>query len=276
MSQDKLNKVINFSKPVTFKDMKSFIGLVNHFREHVRGQSYLIRPLTTMIQHYDKSKARFLKLQWTEECDAAFRLICEAVAKCQKLFFMDNDAPVFLHTDASDYCVGAYLFQVMNEQEQPIRFLSQALSGNMLRWDTFDKEGYAIFYAFQQLDYLLRDRFFTLRTDHRNLTYVNKAGSNRVYRWKCAFQEFDFNVEHILGKDNIAADILSRAIDHTDYDPEVTLMLEEVSFIMRNSMSIIVLTIPVQYNLKLSQYQSSVQNRGEFFDDHSSLRVYYL
>jgi hypothetical protein len=42
------------------------------------------------------------------------------------------------------------------------------------------------------------------------LTYLNFAGSAKVYRWKLSVQGFDFDIEHIAGKDNIVADMMSR------------------------------------------------------------------
>ena len=56
----------------------------------------------------------------------------------------------------------------------------------------------------------LRDTKFILCTDHKNLTYVDKDPRPRVQRWKLAMQEFDFQIIHIPGKENIVADGLSR------------------------------------------------------------------
>jgi hypothetical protein len=56
------------------------------------------------------------------------------------------------------------------------------------------------------LSYLIRDRFFTLQTDHDNLKYINTHPSQKVMRWKLALDEFDCRVEHIKGVDNIVAD----------------------------------------------------------------------
>ena len=73
-----------------------------------------------------------------------------------------------------------------------------------------DKEAYAIFYALKKLEYLLRDVHFTLRTDHKNLTYINLENTGKVRRWKMELQEYDFNIEHIVGPSNFVADYLSR------------------------------------------------------------------
>ena len=82
---------------------------------------------------------------------------------------MDPTAPIYLHADASDYGIGAYLFQIVDGKDQPIAFMSKSLSGAELRWSTIEKECYAIVYALKKFEYLIRDTHFTLRTDHRNL-----------------------------------------------------------------------------------------------------------
>jgi hypothetical protein len=53
---------------------------------------------------------------------------------------------------------------------------------------------------------------FVLRTDHRNLLYLNEAGSAMVTRWKIEIQNYNFRIEHIPGVENIPADVFSRLI----------------------------------------------------------------
>ena len=97
---------------------------------------------------------------------------------------MQKDSPIFLHTDASDYAIGAYLFQVIDDKEYPVAFMSKVLSAAEVRWNVTERECYAIVYAFRKFEYLLRDVQFTLRTDHENLTYINNPPSPKVQRWK--------------------------------------------------------------------------------------------
>jgi hypothetical protein len=99
-------------------------------------------------------------------------------------------------------------------KELPVRFLSKSLQGGQLKWKIYDKEGLAIFWAIKELEYLLRDIHFILKTDHANLTYINSAPNDRVYRWKLTFQEFDFDIEHTPKEQNIVADYLSRFMVH--------------------------------------------------------------
>ena len=88
--------------------------------------------------------------------------------------------------------------------------MSQSLSGAQINWSTFEQEGFAIHQAMKKFEYILRDVKFTLRTDHRNLLYINDKASPKVLRWKIDIQQFNFDVEHIPGPDNIVADLYSR------------------------------------------------------------------
>ena len=166
-------------------------------------------PLNQMVKDYDKRR----RLVWTEETIQAFEDMKMSIHECPALFFVDDGFPVFLHTDASKYGIGAYLFQIDSEgKERPIAFISKTLSDSQRRWHTPQKEAYAIYYAFKQFEYLLRGVKFTLRTDHKNLIYINDTMTEMVIRWKIAVQEYDFDVEHIPGVENDVADGLSRLI----------------------------------------------------------------
>ena len=55
--------------------------------------------------------------------------------------------------------------------------MSKSLTTDEIIWSTIEKECYAIVVALHKFEYLLRDRKFTLRTDHDNLTYMNDPPS---------------------------------------------------------------------------------------------------
>jgi hypothetical protein len=45
MSWSKIEKVMQFPRPVLEKQMKSFLGLANYFRDHIRNHSAIVHPL---------------------------------------------------------------------------------------------------------------------------------------------------------------------------------------------------------------------------------------
>ena len=208
-SKDKREKVRMFPKPMNCKHVKQFLGLVNYFRDHVAHISNLMRPMQQMILKYEKAR----RVEWTPEAEEAFEKIKNAIADAAKLYFVDDDIaknPVYLEVDACDYGIGAYLYQKQDGQEHPIQFISKALNSTQLKWATGEKEAYAIFYGIKKLRPLLRDIYFTLRTDHKNLTYINESASPKVNRWKLELMEYNFDCEHVAGVKNVVADSLSR------------------------------------------------------------------
>ena len=61
-SDEQLSEVARFPTPVGAKSLRSFLGLANYFRDHVRRYADMERPLRTQA---DKTK----KFVWTKEAD---------------------------------------------------------------------------------------------------------------------------------------------------------------------------------------------------------------
>lgn len=207
MSEEKIRRVMNFPRPHKEKELKSFLGLTNYFRDHIDNYSKITKPLYDLIHGYTKRSNKIII--WNEQATKAFESIITMIENCPTLYFMDAKAPVFMETDASDYGIGAFLYQLINGEKRAVAFMSKLLSGAQKNWATIEKECFAIYKAIQDWEYLLRDVHFTIRTDHRNLLYLNNT-SPKIVRWKMNIQEYDFCVEHISGEENIVADALSR------------------------------------------------------------------
>jgi len=217
-TRSKLDKVLNFPRPETKKFMKSFIGLANYFRDHIANHSSRVQKLQDTVSGYHKRQANH-KIGWDAGVIAAFEDIRAAIDNCPKLWFLDDFSPIYLQTDASDYGIGAYLYQKVTQDdgstiEHPVGFISKSIASQHSSWDTPMKEGYAIFYALKKWEYLLRDREFTIQTDHKNLTQLqsdNYMTNKMVKRWFMAFQEYDIlSWDYREGEDNFIPDTLSR------------------------------------------------------------------
>jgi len=207
-SDEKREKVLEFPLPRTQKDLQAFLGLINYFRDHIPDMTSHEKPLRALIDTSKKNTT----LTWHPLAVEKFHTARDIVARCPALFFVDANATIVVMTDASDYGVGAYIFQIIDGKEKPIIFFSKALHGAELNWATIEKEAYAIFLTLSKFGHLLRDNKFLLKTDHKNLTYINAGSSQKVRRWGIAMQEYDFTIEHVPGKDNFVADSLSRLV----------------------------------------------------------------
>jgi hypothetical protein len=161
-TRDKLDRVRDFPRPETKGELKQFIGLANYFRAHVANMSMSTHLLDEVLAKYE-ARHRHNRLHWTEASIAAFKKVKEDIDECPKLYFSDPKWRIWLGTDASNYGIGAYLFQVNDEGEEiPIEFLSKSLSTTQFGWSVPEKEAYGIFYALKKWEHLLRDVDFVL------------------------------------------------------------------------------------------------------------------
>ena len=159
----------------------------------------------------DHSAPKRSAVVWTQASTNSFHDTQIAISRCPLMYFIDdNKLDIRLYTDASDFGIGGVLFQVVDTIWQPIAFIHKSLTPTQIRWSTIQKEAYAIFYCCTQLDYLIRDRTFTIYTDHLNITYMKQNPTSMVERWFIAMQELHFTVVFVPGTSNALADALSR------------------------------------------------------------------
>ena len=89
-SSDKLNGVELIPLPITKGNLKTFVGLANYFRDHVKNHSILSQPLNVLIPNYNRTQKNH-KLMWTEELKLAFYTFRDAVANCPMLYFINEE-----------------------------------------------------------------------------------------------------------------------------------------------------------------------------------------
>jgi hypothetical protein len=223
LSETNIYSVIDFPKPLNNTNLRSFLGLANYFRDFVPNHSNVVNPLHKMI---DYSASKQAKLTWTEAGEKAFIDIKLRISKSPTLYFISDTAPIILMTDASDYGVGGYLYQLIDGvNKQLVALVSKALTLVELKWSVIQKESYAIYFCCTALDKQLRDRKFTILTDHKNLTFIKQGSKPMVVRWHLALQGLDFTLEYVKGVENTIADAMSRlCINNTPPKIETAIM----------------------------------------------------
>ena len=197
--------------PKNTKEMQSFLGASLFFHHHVPNYSEWSARLYEMTHTdfvWDPGK-------WTYDYMAHFERFKQALRDAATLYFPDYSLPWILRVDASQYAVGAVLFQEVTAEDgtvthQPIAFSSKRFSTPATKWDAYKREAYAIFHGVHAFSYYLRGKYFIVETDHRNLQWIESSHSPIVVRWRTLLQSFPFTVRHIPGKSNTVADYLSR------------------------------------------------------------------
>jgi len=121
----------------------------------------------------------------------------------------DFAIPFVVETDASDVGIGDVLMQ----KEQPVAYMSKALGPSHKHLSIYEEEFLALIMAVKKWrPYLQRHEFF-IRTDHKSLSYLCEQNLQSEMQRKAMtrLMGLQFRVVYKKGKDNGAADALSRA-----------------------------------------------------------------
>jgi len=210
VAPDKISAVQQWPQPKNVSDVRSFLGLANFYRRFVKDYSRIALPLTELTRETTTAWA------WGAEQQAAFDALKAALCSPPVLLVPDQSKPFVLNTDACKFAIGATLQQDHGNGLQPVAFFSAKMSDAERNYDVREQEFMALFKAcLHWRHYLHGTQPFTLLTDHDSLKYHKTMPnmSGRLARWIEKMAEFDYQLQHIPGKDNIVADALSRRAD---------------------------------------------------------------
>ena len=208
VQQSKVEAINCIPEPSNRKELRSFLGMCSFYRTYVPRFSEIALTLTNLKKNDQPNVLRF-SAKHSEVFKTLKRKLCEAV----DLHCPCADKPFIVHTDASDFAVGACLSQTVGGMYAPISFVSAKLTDVQQRWSTIEKEAYAIIFALKKFDYLVFGRQIYLFTDHNPLQYITACTpkSAKLTRWALSLSRYNITIHHIKGSDNVVADFLSRA-----------------------------------------------------------------
>ena len=160
-------------------------------------------PLTDLLQ----KKQKFMR---TPNCQAAFEKIRTVLLMAPVI-----RAPYFsklfkLFIDRSDSEVGGMLLQEDNHGiDHPVCYFSQKFDSHQRHYSTCEKETLALLLSLQHFDIYLHPTITPVRvhTDHNPLVFINKMKNHnqRLLQWSLALQEYDLEIRHVKGRDNVIA-----------------------------------------------------------------------
>ena len=200
--------ILQFPIPTCRRDVRRFLGVAGYYRRFVKNYADVTCPLTDLL----KKESRF---KWSENCQSAFDKIKSILTNYPVLQSPDWTKPFTLSIDASDLGVGAVLSQhVSVNEEHPVAYFSKKLIDAQRKYSTIEKETLSLILALQHFEVYLQGTSFPLRvvTDHNPLLFLNKFKNKnqRLTRWSLFLQEWDLEISHVKGKENVVPDALSR------------------------------------------------------------------
>ena len=209
----KLEAIMTYQKPKCIKGLRSFLGICNYYRRFIRGYAVKSRALEELCGRNNK------KLIWTDTCNVAFSEMKEALVKSPVLGYPDVNKDFILDTDASFNTIGAVLSQKDDSgRERVIAYGSHAMSNHEKGYCITRKELLAIYYFCQHFNHYLYGRRFTLRTDHKAITFMlstKKPITTQFQTWINYLSSLDIKLQYRKGAEHSNADLLSRTACET-------------------------------------------------------------
>jgi hypothetical protein len=126
------------------------------------------------------------------------------------LRIVDPDEDFMVCTDACKEGLGG----VLSQNGHVICYESRKLKEHERLYATHDLELEAIVHALKMWRHYLMGKIFELRTDHCGLKYLfgQPSLNARQSRWLEFLSEYDFDINHIKGKENKVVDALNRRV----------------------------------------------------------------
>lgn len=210
---DKVKAIVNAKAPSNVSELKSFLGLVNYYRNFVDKASSILAPLHCLLQ-------KNVPWQWKKEHDIAVAHIKRQLASEKILAHFNPNAELILTVDASPTGLGAILSQVAEDNiERPISYASRSLTSAEKSYSQIQKEATAIIFGVRKYHQYLYGRAipFVLRTDHKPLLSIfnpdkgiPEVTANRLQRYAIFLTSYNFQLEYVSSVHN-TADFLSRS-----------------------------------------------------------------
>ena len=196
----KIRSMEAWPTPTNITALRGFLGLTGYYRKFIRNYGSIAAPLTKLLK-----KDAF---HWNAEAEEAFQNLKKVMTQAPVLSLPNFSKQFVVETNASGKGLGAVLMQ----EGQPLAFYNKAILGRSLARSTYEKELMAIVHSVHHWRNYLLGRRFRIRMDHRSLKYLLEQRITTLdqQRWIVKLMGYDYEIECRPGRENKAADALSR------------------------------------------------------------------
>jgi transposase InsO family protein len=203
----KLMHLNKFSRPSTGKQVMAYLGFVNYLREYVPLYSEIAAPLERLRKLKEITKA-----DWNADCERSYQRFRSILSQAPVLSFPKDGVPYVVATDASQYGVGAVLYQEYDDRRHYISFVSSSLTKGQKNYSATRRELLSIVFALKSFHNYVWGTKFKLLTDHKALTFLftQKHVNFMLRSWLDFLVDYSFDVVHCPGLLNVIPDCLSR------------------------------------------------------------------
>jgi transposase InsO family protein len=203
---EKTQAVAKLLPPASKKELKSFLGTAQWFSAHIPQLGSVSAPLNELLK-------KDVKWKWSPAHQRAFEYIKRSlISEPVMLAYPDPTRKFFVRTDASDVGIGAVLYQLVRGEERIVEYASRKCIQAERNYSASERELLAIVWSIRRWHRYLAGQHFVVITDHKSLETIRgvREAKSRLARWAETLAEYNFEVRHRPGKENVVADTLSR------------------------------------------------------------------
>lgn len=210
---DKAKAVAEADTPKSLKQLRSFLGLANYFRQYIPNYSRIASPLHALTQKDSPWKNGPLPV----EAGQAFRKLKSLISSRPLMAYPNSSGTFHLYVDAclgdskNSGGLGACLLQDQPDgSRRPVGYASRRLNAHEKNYPAFLCEMQAAVYGMEFFDHYLRGARFMLYTDHKPMVRLSTVHTKTLSRLRLKMLELHPEIRYVNGSDNPVADFLSR------------------------------------------------------------------
>jgi len=210
--KNKLKAIKNAKPPTDVKTIRSFVGLCNFFRTHIKNFAIIAAPLFKLTRKDSGYKSGPLP----KEAMDAFCILQNSLTSEPVMAFPRADRQYALITDAATGTadtaggLGAILTQKDEfDNFYAISYASRQLKDHEKNYSPFLLEAAAAVWGMDVFNEYLKGKKFILYTDHKPLEKMGHLHTKTMNRLQAALLEHDFVIQYKKGE-IMPADYLSR------------------------------------------------------------------
>ena len=217
-----LDAIRDFPTPTSVTDIRSWFGLVNQVANYAQ-----LRDLMAPFRPFRSPKCTFY---WNDELESAFQQSKEGIIAAIRhgVEIFDPQKRTCLRTDWSKKGIGYFLLQKNCDCDDPLPQCCEDGWGIILassrflqppeeRYAPIEGEALAVAWGLEQTKYFTQGcKDLVVVTDHKPLLKIlsdkalDEISNHRIFSLKQRTLPWQFQIDHLPGKSNEAADALSR------------------------------------------------------------------
>ena len=162
------------------------MGHSRFYRRFIRDFSKIARPLCRLLE-------KDTKFNFDDSCKAAFEEIKIILVQAPIMAAPEWDQGFEMICDASDFVMGAVLWQRKEKIFRVIYYASRTFNEAQENYSTTEKEMLAIVFSCEKFRPCILGSHIIIHTDHAAIKYLmlKKEAKPRLIRWVLLLQEFD-------------------------------------------------------------------------------------